>query len=960
MKNAAIVVLLAAAAALPAAPLLAQPAQPNYAVWSAMTSASGDDAYLRIQGRDDTGKFIAAGSDKGTVEPGKFYIAGGIWDGRSGSLTGILVDASGKRSTDEQSSVTANPRRHAFTRIGAGAGTTKPDPDNFFNGQVAEVLVFTRPLNPAQQKRIEDYLLAKHLKRGPVPPLPGINEGLILHLDAAKIEQTDGQVTRWPDLSGRGNDALPGSAPKLAPNATPAGGDAIDFDGKTFLDISAKPADFDGENRSWYVVFNSRAADSGRIINAGYQQFTQKQPDSYLLQRLKYNHPGLVVNLAAGLSSKPLPMDYDGDGRVDMVVSSSGADYSGTYLYERVDDAPAGSLLFKAGQWIGAPVGENAQLIDGQWVLIGSNRIIRDYPGSGMLKTSTLNYKPDFDNAGDWQWIDCDGDGVRDLLIETTDWSGYGWDCDYDSDGNWTHPPGFSSVYFVKNIGSNDEPKYAKSQKIQHTGNWLDQPASQIHSLVAGDFNEDGLIDIACTDGLDGFRLLPNVGSKSEPRFGDAVLLHSRGEPIRIPVQAVRAAAADLDGDGHLDLLAGEESGAIYFIRNSGISIAGIPQFDPLTPLQQYADELKTGSLVTPYGYDLDGDGDDDLICGNSGGFIVYFENLGGDPPKWAAARHLESDHQIMRIMPGRNGSVQGPKEAKWGYTNVTVADWDQDGLPDLIVNSSLGRVRLFRNLGPRREPKFAAPEPILVEWEGATPKMPWDWWTPQDGELIAQWRSRVQAIDLTGDGLDDIVAPDVDGYLVLYERKMIDGKLKLLPGQRVFEMAPGEETVFDHMQRAIGLDANGDGINDLNQIDAQGRLRSLYMIPRGERTVDYDHLIDTTDNPRYAEALSPNAYRISGGWGGRSGRRKFCFTDWDGDGKIDLMVNSLNADFLKNVSEEPGKFVFKNMGPVDERRLAGHSVCPTTVDFDRNGIGDLVIGSENGHIYYMKNPRAK
>ena len=38
------------------------------------------------------------------------------------------------------------------------------------------------------------------------------------------------------------------------------------------------------------------------------------------LERIKYNNPGLVVDLGVGLWAWPLPMDYDGDGDYDIVV----------------------------------------------------------------------------------------------------------------------------------------------------------------------------------------------------------------------------------------------------------------------------------------------------------------------------------------------------------------------------------------------------------------------------------------------------------------------------------------------------------------------------------------------------------------------------------------------------------------------------------------------------------------
>ena len=44
----------------------------------------------------------------------------------------------------------------------------------------------------------------------------------------------------------------------------------------------------------------------------------------------------------------------------------------------------------------------------------------------------------------------------------------------------------------------------------------------------------------------------------------------------------------------------------------------------------------------------------------------------------------------------------------------------------------------------------------------------------------------------------------------------------------------------------------------------------------------------------------------------------------------------------------------------VDDRILAGHTTSPTTVDWDRDGIRDLLVGAEDGFLYYMKNPHRK
>jgi hypothetical protein len=91
----------------------------------------------------------------------------------------------------------------------------------------------------------------------------------------------------------------------------------------------------------------------------------------------------------------------------------------------------------------------------------------------------------------------------------------------------------------------------------------------------------------------------------------------------------------------------------------------------------------------------------------------------------------------------------------------------------------------------------------------------------------------------------------------------------------------------------------------------------------------------------------------------GGSGRRKLCLADWDCDGKLDLLLNSRNVLFYRNISGTGDSYAFEKIGPVDDRVLAGHSTSPTIVDWDHNGVPDLLVGAEDGFLYYMKNPHA-
>ena len=89
----------------------------------------------------------------------------------------------------------------------------------------------------------------------------------------------------------------------------------------------------------------------------------------------------------------------------------------------------------------------------------------------------------------------------------------------------------------------------------------------------------------------------------------------------------------------------------------------------------------------------------------------------------------------------------------------------------------------------------------------------------------------------------------------------------------------------------------------------------------------------------------------------GGSGRRKITIADLDGDGRLDLLVNSENASFYRNLGEENGVTVLRDEGLIDSRLLAGHTSSPTLLDLDGNGVPGILIGAEDGFLYYINNP---
>ena len=99
---------------------------------------------------------------------------------------------------------------------------------------------------------------------------------------------------------------------------------------------------------------------------------------------------------------------------------------------------------------------------------------------------------------------------------------------------------------------------------------------------------------------------------------------------------------------------------------------------------------------------------------------------------------------------------------------------------------------------------------------------------------------------------------------------------------------------------------------------------------------------------------------RLNGKPAGGSGRRKLCVTDWDGDGLFDILVNSRNADVLRQAGRGTGPWTFAAAGPLASRNIEGHDVSPTVVDFDADGVPDFLGGAEDGRMYFLKNPRSE
>ncbi|HRP57729.1 VCBS repeat-containing protein [Agriterribacter sp.] len=637
-------------------------------------------------------------------------------------------------------------------------------------------------------------------------------------------------------------------------------------------------------------------------INSSFAQTN----DPGALKIVEYNNPGLVVDLGVGLWAWPIPMDFDDDGDMDLLVSCPDKPHNGTYFFENLTGGA--EPVFSPGRRLtGALKDVQVSYINARpRVLVPGFELSNFKRSFGKEKDSLfpvqeivkdLKKKPRFNQ---WKLVDYDNDGDTDIVVGVDDWSDYGWDNAFNGKGKWINGPLHGYLYLIENKNGT----YINKGRLKAGGKEIDQYGAPSPNFA--DFDGDGDLDLICGEFLDKLTWFENTGTREKPVYAKGRILSNEKGAITMDLEMIIPVAVDFDRDGHEDLVVGDEDGRVALIRNTGKVKKGMPVFQSPVYFKQQAEHLKFGALATPYSTDWDDDGDEDIITGNTAGYIGFIENLGNynGMPRWAAPVLLKAGGKTVRVQAGYNGSIQGPAEAKWGYTTLSVADWDGDGLKDIIVNSIWGKVQWLKNRGTKGAPRLSAIQDVKTDWQGMAPKQPkWNWFKAKPHQLVTQWRTTPYTIDWNADGLMDIVMLDHEGYLAFFERfSNAKGDLVLKPGQRIF-----------YGSRVSGFDSKHSVV-----VNEPGLLR-----------------LNVKEN-------------------GASGRVKLTITDWNNDGKPDIVLNSLNASVLINRGEKNGNVYFEEAGQVSDKVLAGHTTSPTMVNWGGSNSG-LLIGAEDGRFYFMQ-----
>jgi hypothetical protein len=173
-----------------------------------------------------------------------------------------------------------------------------------------------------------------------------------------------------------------------------------------------------------------------------------------------------------------------------------------------------------------------------------------------------------------------------------------------------------------------------------------------------------------------------------------AVLTGSDGKDLLLPPGGsddvdvdricTRPFAADLDGDGKLDIVAGNFGGSFALFRGEG---AG--KFAPdATWLEGDRSRLKVPAHSDPFLIDWDGDGDLDLLSGSAQGGAFLFVNAGSKTePRFGARKTLvePAGHGETSDVLG-DDHLKGPGDS----TRVWADDLNGDGKLDLLLGDNV------------------------------------------------------------------------------------------------------------------------------------------------------------------------------------------------------------------------------------------------------------------------------
>jgi hypothetical protein len=278
---------------------------------------------------------------------------------------------------------------------------------------------------------------------------------------------------------------------------------------------------------------------------------------------------------------------------------------------------------------------------------------------------------------------DLDFDGKKDLIATPSVFTNY-------SNGVFNNVDFQNSGWFYENTGTNSSPVFTYTQN-----NFLQSDMIELGENAApafADFDADGDQDMFVGNrGLihgasfyASISLYENIGTTLAPEFTllnpDYLNLSSKGYVF------IRPLFTDLNGDNATDL--------VFTCYNSSNTSNGYSTkyiLNSALPAAPFVFNINSINIVpvsmqedNPFFYDMDNDGDKDLLIGRTQGNLAYYQNTG-----------TASSPLYTKVTDTLGGIHIDPNHEKT-WLSVTVQDVNADGNPDLVTGDNSGALYAY------------------------------------------------------------------------------------------------------------------------------------------------------------------------------------------------------------------------------------------------------------------------
>ncbi|MEO0473413.1 MAG: T9SS type A sorting domain-containing protein, partial [Bacteroidota bacterium] len=253
-----------------------------------------------------------------------------------------------------------------------------------------------------------------------------------------------------------------------------------------------------------------------------------------------------------------------------------------------------------------------------------------------------------------------------------------------------------NGVVWYRNDGKDDSVDFRFVERGIFAGDQIDIGRASVPFFF--DHNNDNLPDLllahasaryltpaGAEDRME-LRLYENIGDADRAAFQliDENYLNFAADSIGNATMG----GGDLDGDGDTDLLFGNTQGQLVYFKNIapiGSDASYVKETNALTDAN--GDIIDVGSLSSPELFDFDGDNDLDLFIGEEHGWVNYYENQG--TPQQYSFVEVSDTFGGIKLTNAFNSAFSG-------FSKPRFADVDGDSEAEIIVGGELGQVQVY------------------------------------------------------------------------------------------------------------------------------------------------------------------------------------------------------------------------------------------------------------------------